>query len=301
MFPKLRKMSLVERKGLWGWVFISPWVIGFILLFAYPLIQSLVYSFSELSLTSNGMNLDFIGTSNYVVAVTSNVDFNRTLVEVILDMLVNVPLIVFFSLFIATVLNQKFKGRMLSRAVFFLPVILASGAISNIESGDFLQSVMGGAAGGEEDSMGSGLRSFELERLLLDAGISDFIVSYLTGAVNRIYEIVSASGVQIIIFLAGLQSIAPQLYEVAKIEGATGYEAFWKITFPLISPLILINIIYSVIDSFNDNEMTTLIHETAFTNFDFGLSGAMAWIYFIIISIILIISAFFVSRKVFYQ
>lgn len=300
MFPKIKEMSLLEKKGLWGWIFISPWLIGFIFLFMIPLIQSLIYSFSEISLTTDGMNSEFVGIANYTNALTKNVDYNRTLIEVVVDMVINVPLIVIFSLFIAAMLNQKFRGRMVARAVFFLPVILASGVIITLESGDFLQSVMGGA-GGEDEAAQSGLKSFELERLLLDAGINDFIVNYLTGAVNRIYEIVSASGVQIIIFLAGLQSISPQLYEVAKIEGATGYEAFWKITFPLISPLILTNIIYSVIDSFTDNDMTTLLRETAFSSFNFGLSGAMAWIYFIVISIILVISTFFISRKVFYQ
>src|SRR5699024_727987 len=226
--------------------------------------------------------------------------FNRTLIEVIVDMVVNVPLIVFFSLFIAVVLNQQFRGRMIARAVFFLPVILASGVIFSIESGDFLQNVMSGS-GGEEQSAQTGLRSFQLEMLLLDAGINQHIITYLTEAVNRIYEIVGASGVQIIIFLAGLQSISPHLYEVAKIEGAKGYESFWKITFPMISPLILTNIIYSIIDSFTDNDMTTFLQKTSFDNLDFELSGAMGWVYFIAISIILLISTYFVSRKVFYQ
>lgn len=292
-------MSLHERRALWGWVFIAPWIIGFAFFFMFPLIQSLIYSFSELTLTTTGMTLEFNGLANYIEALTVNVDFNRTLIEVVVNMLVNVPLIVIFSLFVAVLLNQQFKGRMLARAVFFLPVILASGAIYSIESGDFLQNLIAGAGG--EDAVQTGFRSFQLELLLLDAGINEYIVEYLTGAVDRIYEIVSASGVQILIFLAGLQSISPQLYEVAKIEGATGYEAFWKITFPLISPLILTNIIYSIIDSFTDNDMTTLLQETAFDQFNFGLSGAMAWMYFLVITIILLISTYFVSRKVFYQ
>lgn len=292
-------MSLHEKRALWGWVFIAPWIIGFAFFFMFPLIQSLIYSFSELTLTTTGMTLEFNGLANYIEALTVNVDFNRTLIEVVVNMLVNVPLIVIFSLFVAVLLNQQFKGRMLARAVFFLPVILASGAIYSIESGDFLQNLIAGAGG--EDAAQTGFRSFQLELLLLDAGINEYIVEYLTGAVDRIYEIVSASGVQILIFLAGLQSISPQLYEVAKIEGATGYEAFWKITFPLISPLILTNIIYSIIDSFTDNDMTTLLQETAFDQFNFGLSGAMGWMYFLVITIILLISTYFVSRKVFYQ
>lgn len=136
---------------------------------------------------------------------------------------------------------------------------------------------------------------------MLQAGVSETIVNYLTGAVDRIYEIVSQSGVQILIFLAGIQTISPQLYEASKMEGATGYEAFWKITFPMVSPLILVNMIYTIIDSFSRNELTDLIKTTGFVQFDFGLSSAMAWIYFLAISIILLISTYFVSRKVFYH
>src|SRR4030095_194801 len=127
------------------------------------------------------------------------------------------------------------------------------------------------------------------------------IVMYLMDAVERIYQIVSQSGVQILIFLAGIQTISPQLYEASKIEGATGYEAFWKITLPMVSPLILVNVIYTIIDSFSRNNMTTLIKETGFTTFNFGLSSAMAWIYFLVIMIILLVSTYFISKLVLYQ
>ncbi|SDY95394.1 ABC-type sugar transport system, permease component [Evansella caseinilytica] len=301
MLTRRSKMSLEERKGLWGWLFIAPWLVGFTLLFAVPLFQSVRYSFSELSLTASGLQLDYTALANYRYSVMQHVDYNRTLVEAVVNMIVNVPLIIIFSLFVATLLNQRFKGRMAARAIFFLPVILASGVIASIESGDYLQSAMMG--GGADSNAGSGsmLRSFELEKLLLQSGMNEFFVVYLTGAVDRIYEIVSASGVQIIIFLAGLQSIAPQLYEASKIEGATGYEAFWKITFPMISPLILTNVIYTVIDSFTNNDMTMLIQETAFQQFNFGLSAAMSWMYFLIIAVILFITTYLISKKVFYQ
>ena len=160
MFTSMKKKSLEERKGMWGWAVISPWVIGFILLFAVPLFQSIRYSFSELTLTPQGINLDFMGLSNYKNALFQHVDYNRTLAEVIVDMVVNVPLIVMFSLFIATILNQKFRGRMFARAIFFLPVILASGVISSIETGDFLQSAMMGGGGSEDAGNQGMLKSF---------------------------------------------------------------------------------------------------------------------------------------------
>jgi ABC-type sugar transport system permease subunit len=214
-------------------------------------------------------------------------------------MVVNVPLIVIFSLFLAVLLNQKFIGRSIARSIFFLPVILASGVIMTLETSSLVQAV-------NDQNQGSGgaihaLGAYELAGLMLDAGVSESIVNYLTSAVERIYQIVSQSGVQILIFLAGIQTIAPQLYEASKMEGATGYEAFWKITFPMVSPLILVNMIYTIIDSFSRNEMTDLIKETGFANFDFGLSSAMAWLYFVSIMLILLISSYIVSRKVFYQ
>lgn len=137
--------------------------------------------------------------------------------------------------------------------------------------------------------------------MLVESGLNLTFVEYLTGAVSRIYEIVSQSGVQILIFLAGLQSISPSLYEAARIEGSTGYEAFWKITFPMISPLILTNLVYTIIDSFISDETSRLVVDTAFKSFDFGLSAAMAWMYFAVIAIVLWITTSIVSRKVFYQ
>ena len=154
------------------------------------------------------------------------------------------------------------------------------------------------------DTTGGGLsfmKNLELTVMLVESGINVTLVEYLTGAVSRIYEIVSQSGVQILIFLAGLQSISPSLYEAAKIEGSTGYEAFWKITFPMISPLILTNLVYTIINSFISDDTSRLVVDTAFKSFDFGLSAAMAWMYFAVIALVLWVTTLIVSRKVFYQ
>lgn len=288
-----------KQKAMWGMVYVLPWLLGFIFFFLVPLLTSLIYSFSTVTANSQGISIVMNGLKNYQTAFTVNTSFNRMLTEAIVNMVVNVPLIVIFSLFLAVVLNQKFIGRSFARSIFFLPVILASGVILTLESSSLVQAVNDQNAG--SGGLINALGSFELERLMLQAGVSETIVSYLTGAVDRIYEIVSQSGVQILIFLAGIQTISPQLYEASKIEGATGYEAFWKITFPMVSPLILVNMIYTIIDSFSRNELTDLIRTTGFVQFDFGLSSAMAWIYFAGISIILLISTYLVSRKVFYH
>lgn len=294
---RLKAKSYNEQKAFWGFMYVLPWLLGFLFFFLIPLVNSLRYSLSSVEANSDGLIIQFTGLSNYVEALTVNTEFNRSLAESILNMVINVPLIVIFSLFLAVLLNQKFFGRSLARSIFFLPVILASGVILNLESTSLIQAVNDQNAGAGAIH---GLGTFELERLMLNAGLSEWVVNYLTGAVSRIYEIVSQSGVQILIFLAGIQTISPQLYEASKMEGATGYEAFWKITFPMVSPLILVNVIYTIIDSFSTNAMTDLIRETGFTQFNFGLSSAMAWLYFVAVTLILLISSYLISKKVFY-
>ncbi|PZT54735.1 carbohydrate ABC transporter permease [Paenibacillus silvae] len=297
---KFKKLSLEQKNRYYGLYFILPWFLGFLFLFMVPLISSFRYSLSNLQVSNEGFSLEFIGLANFREALFSHESYVRMLTESVLNIVVNTPLIIIFSLFFAVILNQKFHGRVLARAIFFLPVILASGIIASIENGDLMQSVVRSA----NDMTGGGLsvmKNLDLTIMLLESGMSPILVEYLTGAVSRIYEIVGQSGVQILIFLAGLQSISPSLYEAAKIEGSTGYEAFWKITFPMLSPLILTNLVYTIVDSFIRDQTSRLVVDTAFKSFNFGLSAAMSWIYFAVIALILWVTTAIVSRKVFYQ
>jgi ABC-type sugar transport system permease subunit len=250
----------------------------------------------------HGLEIKNVGFKNFRDAFQTDAWFTRLLTEAISQMVLNVPLIIFFSLFTASLLSQKFRGRSLARAVIFLPVVLASGVIATLDTSNLLATVMGAAASSPETSnFTAGFKSVNLEPLLFDAGLDRGMVDYLTSAVNRIYQIISASGVQIMIFLAGLQSISPSLYEAAKMEGTTGYEAFWKITFPMVTPLILTNTVYSIIDSFYNNPLTKYMQKTAFEQLNFGLSAAMSWIYFLVISVILVVSTYALSKRVFYH
>ncbi|MFF2910695.1 carbohydrate ABC transporter permease [Paenibacillus sp. NPDC057934] len=285
-----------KYKGVW---FILPWFAGFLLLFLVPLINSLRYSFSTLKVNDNGFSMQSVGWANFKNALFQDEHYVRTLTESMANMAINVPLIVIFSLFAAVLLNQQFKGRGLVRAIFFLPVILASGVIAAVESGDYTQGIIKSATQSSSGEFAM-FRNLELAKLLLNSGVNYQIVQYLVEAVNRIYQIITASGVQILIFVAGLQSISGSLYEASKIEGATGYESFWKITFPMISPLILTNVIYSIIDNLLTSPTTQQIRDTAFKSYQFGLSAAMAWIYFVVISIFLWLVTMLISRKVFY-
>lgn len=294
------RWTLARRRSLLGIAFISPWLIGFIFLFLYPLLQSIRFSFSKLTIVEGGYELAAIGWSNFKNALMINPTFNRLLTESIVDMIVNVPLILFFSLFSATLLNQKFRGRLAARAIFFLPVILASNAIAAAEASGLINLIGDSNAINEMGNATSSFNSDFIVMMLLDLGIPLGFIDYLTEAIMRIYDIVSSSGVQIIIFLAALQGIPGTMYEVAKIEGATAYETFWKITFPMVSPLILTNMIYTIIDSFTTSPITRTIYTTAFTTQDFGLSAAMSWLYTLVIGVMLIVVGITVSRRVFY-
>ena len=292
----MKKLSLAQKKGIAGVCFSLPLIFGMVVLFILPLVESLRFAFSNLELVERGFTLNFTGFENFHEALRVNPSFNRYLVEAITGLAVDVPVIVILSLFFAAILNQAFKGRTLARAIFFLPVILAAGAIARMEGDDFLQNVLRDYS----PSGGGVLQAFELEQLLLTSGVDAGVVEYLTDSVNRIYQIIGMMGVQLLIFMAGLQSIPSSLYEVSKVEGATGYETFWMITFPMVSPLILTNVIYTVIDSFTNNGLSFFIIDTAFRRLNFGLSSAMSWIYFACISLILFILAKLISRRVFY-
>jgi ABC-type sugar transport system permease subunit len=297
---KKRRLSLEQKKAWTGVLFATPLMIGLLMLFILPLIQSLRYSLSSIELVEGGFHVKYKGLENYVSLFTTNPDFPRKLTESVVDMVVNVPIIIIFSLFIAVLLNQKFRGRAFARSIFFLPVILGSSAIAGISISFFVGGMTMGAAGAAGDGQSNLMKSFELKKMLLDSGLAPIIVNYITGAVDRIYDIISSSGVQILIFLAGLQSISPHLYEASKIEGATGYEIFWKVTFPMMTPLILTNMVYSIIDSFSTSKLNELIRQAAFKLFDFGLSSAMSWVFFLVVAAILALSVGLISKKVFY-
>jgi ABC-type sugar transport system permease subunit len=295
-----RRFTLTRRRAVLGYVFILPWLLGFMFLFATPLVQSLQFSLSELKIAPGGYTLNYLGFKNYTDALSVDPNYNRILTESVTEMAWNVPMILFFSLFSAVLLNMKFKGRPIARAIFFLPVILASGAIATAQASGLIQLTGSSEIAKELGQAQNGFDALSLVFMLSQAGMPDAFVNYIVDAVQRIYEIIRSSGVQILIFLAALQSVPATMYEVAKIEGATAYEAFWKITFPMVSPLILTNVIYTIIDSFTASRLTRTIYLTAFQAQNFGLSAAMSWIYTFVISLVLVIVGVLISRKVFY-
>lgn len=301
----MKHTMLTKRKARYGWIFISPFLIGFIFIYINVFINSIIFSFSKIQPSDVGFSLTNIGWSNYNEVLFVSNEFNKTVVGSISQMFVNVPIILIFSLFLAVLLNQKMKGRTAFRAIFFLPVILATGMIASAEMNNAITNSMWGTAGIDTGvAGGSGLLNLmDVQSYLSNMQLSPEFTSYIVNAVNNIYNILNISGVQMLIFLAGLQSIPPAIYESAMIEGATGWESFWKITFPMISPLIFLNLIYSIIDSFTNtqNQLITLIDTVGLRQAKFGLASSMAWIYATITTVIVISAMLLASKFVFYQ
>lgn len=298
---KKHRLSYERRKGLYGYGFIGIWMLGTIYFFLAPLIESLIYSFNETKVQPGGMEMKFIGWQNYINAFRKDQDYSLALVEMLKSTALRTPLILIFSIFIAIILNQKFRGRTFARAVFFLPVIIATGPVIDIINGNMST---GGYAGGSEQ-FSSMFEADLVDQLLNFLGIYN-ISEKLTNTINSlttdIFNLVWNSGIQILLILSALQGISPAAKEAAQIEGATSWEFFWKVTLPHISPMILASVVYTVVDSFVDPQngvMTIVLNKS--TNWEHGYSAAMAWAYFAIIAVCLAIIVAIINKFVYYE
>lgn len=298
---KKHGLSYEKRKGLYGYGFIALWALGTIYFFIFPLIESLIYSFNNTQPQPGGMAKDFIGFKNYINAFRKDQTYTLALVNMLKNTALRTPLIIIFSIFIALVLNQKFRGRTFARAVFFLPVIIATGPVIDIINGNMST---GGYSGGS-DQFSSMFEADLVDELLNFLGIyniSDRLSNIINSLTTDIFNLVWNSGIQILLILAALQGISPAAKEAAQIEGATSWEFFWKITLPTISPMILANVVYTVVDSFVDptNQVMSLVLSKA-TEWEHGYSAAMAWAYFAIIGICLAIIVAILNKVIYYE
>lgn len=291
------RISYRQRQILGGLLFTFPFIIGFSLFFLYPFIQSIIFSLNKLELGKTGYVLQWQGLQNYRYALLTHPTFNRVFTESIAQTLSGLPMVLGFSLFAASILNQKFKGRAIARMILFLPVILGAGVVLKMEVDDYAY-IMSKHARDSLYFAGPALRD-----LLTTARLPDAVLDYLIDVINRIPEIINASGVQILIFLAGFQAIPASIYEAADVEGATAWERFWLITFPSLSPLILTNVVYTIVDSFTSmqNELILLIEDISFTGAGFGVSMAMTMLYFFFVAALLAVVYAVISRWVFYN
>ena len=296
---KKKGLTLTGKRAVVGLLFISPWIIGFLAFYVRSFIMTIQFALSEVTITPGvgGYSLRFV-----VYEFTKHPQFSQTLVTSLQDILIDVPLIVFFSLFMALLLNKKFPGRTLIRAIFFIPVIMNADAIvSAIEMAR--SAMMGGVSSTSAaiaESSSSGVNMEYYLSLFKELALPDSLLDYVVGAIGRISDIISASGVQIVIFIAALQSIPSSLYEVAKIEGATGYETFWKVTFPMVLPHIITNIVYTVVDSFTNSQIVDMAYETAYKEQMWGLSSAMSLTTTVLVCVILGVVCGLIQKRTFY-
>ena len=307
---KTTKIPYEKKKGLYGYGFIALWFIGTLWLFIMPVLTSLWYSLCntklldkagalEVGMTSAGIYTEWNGFYNFTKAFTIDTTFLPKLGTALGEILPNTIVIMIFSLFIAVILNQKFRGRTLARAIFFLPVLIATGPVISVINGDMTSQGVSDAA--QFSTLFKTDLVTELMEFLgiynLNQTFTDIIKDITSGVLNLVWN----SGIQILIFLSALQTIPPSAKEAASIEGATAWEFFWKITFPYISPMILSNLVYTVIDAFVSTDNVVMEYVLAQSrNWEYGYSAALAWIYFAIVGACLGIICVIIHRFVYY-
>lgn len=282
-----RPLSLRAQRALYGYLFVSPWVVGFLILLAWPLVFSLWLSFREVT-DLGTLRTQAVGFDNYRQAFLVDVKFLPLFWETLGNMLVALPIINVFALSIALLVTAPIPGRMLFRVIFFMPVVIGSAWV--------VQQLFNQGVG----RMVIISDPQEL-RALLNFSVGSGAVDPLFDLISRVTFILWGSGVQILVFIAALHSIPLALYEAARVDGASSWGIFWKITLPMISPFVLVNLIYTIVDSFTApfNRLLVYIQQVALTqSIRLGYGAALGWLYFVavflILALVLVLSAKFV-------
>lgn len=272
-------ISFERRKSLEGWGFSLPWLIGFVIFIMVPLVLSIRISFYITQLTDlygfEGQS-KWNGVQNYV-DIIQDPSVGEAMLNSFLDSLWQVPIIVFFALFVAVLLKQKFAGRVYFRIIFFIPVILAGVIMSYL--------------------FGEGVGSISVFGSLVNSTTGVF--STFGGKITQyIGDIMWSSSVEILIFLAALQSVPDILYEVVEIDGATAWESFWHVTLPYISPFVILNCIYALVDSFTkyNNPVMSMMNSMTETGTKYGMASALSWMYMLLALVTILIFILFARR-----
>lgn len=289
------KLSYNTKRKLLGFTFLLPFLLGFVMFFAKPLAETVFYSFQKITIDDVGnMKFDPIGLQNYVNLFTTEVSTDKTQILRVFatensNMLIDVPLITLLSLFLALLANRQFRGRAIVRMIFFLPIILGLEVVT-----DMLTITTG------TDTLQTGglfAQSFVARMLVRYTSIPMMYLSPIIQFVENIFNIISRSGVQTLVFLAALQSISPSMYEVARIEGATGYETFWKVTIPSIMHIVVFVLIYTIVDVFLTSQIAQEAYSFAFEQNKIGVGSALSVVY--IINVLLVLGiVLLLTRKV---
>ena len=295
------RLPLQTRKGLYGYLFILPLIVGVACFFFPFMIRTIIFSFNKIEVQESGYTLLFQGVQYYRDAFLSNPNFLRMLVESLLGLASDIPVIIIFSLLISTLLNQKFKGRIIARICFFIPVLLTAGIVGQVENSTNL---VGMVETGRmtSDSLGGEQLSY-ITDLVSSFQFGQGLIQLVVSVAEQSYRNLQRSGIQIFVFLAGLQDISPSIYEAAKVEGCDPWQLFWKITVPMISPQILVNTIYTIVDTFTnaDVEIFNYLNDIAFNQNQYGYSTAMSLVYLVAVGLVLGLAGTVITRFVHYN
>ena len=282
-----------QKRRMYGRMFILPWEIGFLLFFLIPMIQSLLFVFSKVTIGETNFDTQWVGLENIRYIFLHSSTYVDNLVDSLTSFTYSIPLVVALSLIVGVLLNQKFKGRIVFRSIFFLPVIIATGVVMNFIQGDAAVEAM--RSGGEAASNGVDVTAI-LEGMHLTPEITTFLVDF----VNQIFDLFWDCGIQIVLFISGLQSIPEQLYEVCRVEGANKWEEFWYVTFPMLSGTILLVVVFTAIEIFTDATNTVMRQAyAAMQQQIYDQSAAMLWVYFALVGAILGLAVLLLQKKVF--
>ncbi len=291
---KLLKMSYERRQGLVGYVFLIPWIIGTAIFFCYPFFHTVWLSFCDVSFDTGRIISKFSGIGAYKLVFIEQQFLQQAWTHLVTTTLHTVCVLI-ISIFLAIILNQEFFGRSFWRVIFSLPIIVASGLVLSVFQKDltFQASVTS-----ESTNI---FQNEALTEMLLSMGIGDKLINIVVEAVGSVVDILWMSGVQILLFITGLQSISPSLYEVCDVEGATAWQRFWKVTFPLLTPYIFLNIVYSIIDI--STQSTAAVMHTIryyYNNVMYANSSAAGTGYFLMILALLGIITALLSKRIVY-
>jgi ABC-type sugar transport system permease subunit len=297
----MKALTYKQSRRLKGFLFVLPWLIGFVLFFLIPIVNTLIFSFNVVGVAEQGgRSLVFAGLQNFIdlfqveLASDNQTQIYRMFYEEFTTILVNTPLIVIFSLFAAILLNIEFKGRGVVRVIFFLPIVLGLDVVLGL----MLMST--GATYIDSQVQSSAFLQADLiQRVLFSSGLPRGFIQFLSDAVAQVFEMMAKSGVQILTYLAGLQSIDQALYEVADIEGANKYETFWKITLPMVSPLTMFVTVYTLVDMFLASALTNEIYTFTILRNKIGIGSALSIVYLLFVLLIVGLVAFLFSRVVY--
>lgn len=292
MKRSLRDFS--QKRRMYGRMFILPWEIGFVIFFLLPLAQSLIYVFSS-NPTITNPDTNWVGLDNIHYALFRSAEYMDNLIDSLTAFTYSIPLVVALSLIVAVLLNQKFKGRVFFRSIFFLPVIIATGVVMTYIQGDAAAEAL--RSGGAN----AGATGINVTEILQGMNLSTEITEFLVGFVNQIFDLFWKCGIQIVLFISALQSIPEQLYEVCKVEGANEWEKFWYVTFPMLSGTTLLVVVFTAIEMFTDatNSVMRQVYTLILEKLKYDLGSAMLWIYFALVGLILGAVVLLLQKKVF--